>query len=337
MQHQTPKAFEEWCKRPPTGRSVSGGVPRRDIADEIANTPSGEMLGIQDLPIAHHDLLTEAKCEFGHIKIDGDGSTDLKVCDVRILKLYVVNVGKLTFKNCEIGELITVAARQTYRISNCMIGHFHVVPNCMVQRLEWDGGYLGQFSLRRPLNDAFVGDVWFHKVKLSTDDTIHDVQWLRDTREALNARSNTVAAGIFHASELALTRRREDWTFKIASWIYQAGSNFGNSIARPFVVFLGAVALLIAIALGYETDLSRERHQLAGWQTGLYGGECRAQVLRALLYAWQSINPFNFFGGQQLVVVRDNFGAALGGFVGAIGIAAVALFALSLRRHFKLE
>ena len=295
------------------------------------------MLGIPDLAVAHHDLLTEAKCEFGHIQIDGDGITALKVCDARILKLVVVNVGKLTFKNCEIGELIVVAARQTYRISNCMIGHFHVVDNCMVQRLEWDGGYLGQFSLRRPLDDAFVGDVWFHKVKLSRDDTIHDVQWLRDTREALNARSNLVAAGIFHAAELALTRRREDWTFKIASLIYQAGSNFGNSIGLPLLIFGIVIAALIAIALGYETDLTREKHQLAGWQQELHGGECRAQVLRALLYAWQSINPFNLFGSQQLVVVRDNVGAILGGFVGVIGIAAVALFALSLRRHFKLE
>jgi hypothetical protein len=29
--------------------------------------------------------------------------------------------------------------------------------------------------------------------------------------------------------------------------------------------------------------------------------------------------------------------AIIGGFLGVIGIAAVALFALSLRRHFKLE
>jgi hypothetical protein len=35
--------------------------------------------------------------------------------------------------------------------------------------------------------------------------------------------------------------------------------------------------------------------------------------------------------------MRDIDAAFWGGFLGTVGVAAVALFALSLRRHFKLE
>ena len=116
-----------------------------------------------------------------------------------------------------------------------------------MQRLEWNGGYLGQFSLDRPLDKAIAGDVWFQNVELPRDAKKRDVQWLRDTRAALVARSNTIAAGFFHARELTITRPREHWTFKLASYVYEWGSNFGNSIARPLAVLLAVLVFLTVL------------------------------------------------------------------------------------------
>jgi hypothetical protein len=77
-----------------------------------------------------------------------------------------------------------------------------VIRGSPVQRMEWDGGYLGRFNLDEHREGAFVGDVWLHDLGLSKTPEHHGVQWLRDARIALSSRSNFVAAGIFHASEL---------------------------------------------------------------------------------------------------------------------------------------
>jgi hypothetical protein len=69
----------------------------------------------------------------------------------------------------------------------------------------------------------------------------------------------------------------------------------------------------------------------------LGGDECSAQFLRALTYAIQSINPLNLFSSQPLVVISHTWWAVMGGFLRIIGIVAVALFVLSVRRRFKLE
>ena len=59
-----------------------------------------------------------------------------------------------------------------------------------VQDLTWEGGYLGQFNLVQDKTRAFVGNVLFNRIALPPTDQPRGVQWLRDTREALNARSN---------------------------------------------------------------------------------------------------------------------------------------------------
>ena len=332
------KTFEDWCdKSPNEGDRIPEGTSHEEIKDQIARASAETVLSIEGLPVGWEDVLTEAKLEFGHVLIVGDGKTCLKICDARIRNLEVHNVGKQTFWNCEIGKLVTEGVNPDYQIINCKIGCFRIIKKYSVQRLEWNGGYLGQFSLDRPLDEAFVGDAWFHNVELPRDAKKRDVQWLRDTRAALVARSNTIAAGFFHARELTITRPREHWTFKLASYGYEWGSNFGNSIARPLVVISVIFALLVALALAFGTDPTREDPQLHGWQKGLLGESCSARWFRALLYAGQSINPFSLFESQRLVVMRDIDAAFWGGFLGTAGVAAVALFALSLRRHFKLE
>ena len=193
-----------------------------------------------------------------------------------------------------------------------------------VQNLTWKGGYLGQFDLHQEKTSAFVGDVSFDRITLPRTDEHHRIQWLRDAREALNARSNFVAAGIFHASELKLTRPKGWRKFFSAYWwtslVYQAGSDFGNSIGRPLAWFIGTMLSLAALSYAFGTRVARKDHELHGWQIALNGDE----LLRAAQYAMQSINPLNLFG-SPLVVMSHKWGAIAGGFLGIIGIAAFAL------------
>jgi hypothetical protein len=86
----------------------------------------------------------------------------------------------------------------------------------------------------------------------------------------LDARNNYVAAGLFHAAELKLTRPKK-WLDKVSSaywWTslgYQAGSDFGNSIGRPIACF--TVAMLALVALADEVgSVARKDEELHGWQ-----------------------------------------------------------------------
>jgi len=94
--------------------------------------------------------------------------------------------------------------------------------------------------------------------------------------------------------------------------------------------------LLVALAFFAGTELTRPANELRGWQQSLEGGECAARLLRAGMYAMQSINPLNLFG-SPLIVISRAWWAFVGGVLGVFGLAALALFFLSLSRHFKLE
>jgi hypothetical protein len=111
-----------------------------------------------------------------------------------------------------------------------------------------------------------------------------------------------------------------------------AGSDFGNSIGRPVACFIVTMLALVALAYEVGTRVARKDVELYGWQLALKDDE----FLRAAQYAMQSINPLNLFG-SPLVVMSQKWGAIAGGTLGVIGVAAFALFFLSVRRRFKLE
>jgi hypothetical protein len=297
-------------------------------------------------------VLSGKKREFGSVEIVGDGLS-IRLKKAKILKLTVRAVGELCFENCEIGE-IAVYQTADYRIKDSMIGKFTVLkePDMEkkkdkderghhVQDLTWEGGYLGQFNLVQDKTRAFVGNVLFDRIALPPTDQPRGVQWLRDTREALNARSNFVAAGIFHASELKLTRPK-GWLKRISSaywWAslgYQHGSNFGNSIGRPVGWLFVFIALLVVLAFFSGTDLVSTEKELQGWQNSLRGEDCSTRLLRAGVYALHAINPLNLFGAP-IVVLKGPCWAFVGGVLAVGGLAAFALLFLSLRRRFKLE
>ena len=297
-----------------------------------ANAPWGAVDASQDVQIK----VVHAVQPFGiGIKISGVGKT-LTLRNAAIRRLEVHSVPKLCIEDCRIGEIV-VHQTVDYQIKNSMIGNFVVDQNFHVQNLSWEGGYLGHFDLHQEKTKAFVSDVLFHRVTLPPTAERYRVQWLRDAREALTARSNLVAAGIFHASELRLSRSKAaGLTYWLASWGYQLGSNFGNSIARAlgWLIFSFFAIVLVAYCSGTEPSQKAS----AGWFTALKACGMWPEVRRAGVYAAQSIlNPLNLFVQEPLVSVSNGWGAFAGLVLGILGIASLALLLLSVRRRFKLE
>jgi hypothetical protein len=340
----TIETFEKWADREATPGQENiqiQGAPNdalhKHIKEKLEERPTNPntVWSLDTLPIELQDVLSDAHQSFGVVKLVGNGKMALTLNNATIWRLEVQSsVPKLSFTGCKIGQ-IDVVDIASFEIRNCLIGTFTV--RTKLRNLEWHSGYLGQFDLVGERAGAFVGDISFHSIMLPHTDEYHGVQSLRDAREALNARNNYVAAGHFHASELKLTRPKK-WLRKISSaywWtslVYQAGSDFGNSIGRPLACFIVTMLALVALAYEVGTHVARKDDELHGWQITLNDDE----LLRAAQYAMQSINPLNLFG-SPLVVMSQKWGAIAGGILGVIGIAAFALLFLSVRRRFKLE
>jgi hypothetical protein len=338
------EGFEAWCKEVrsvPVADTLSLEDVRKMHDDHVRQrfqewaAKSTHSFSFH-FPIHHQDLLSSLRADFAVITVEGDGQTALSIRGSTFRSLTLNNVGTIVLENCRIGRFEASGANPNYLIKNCMIGEFDVPGNSRIHRMVWDGGYLGRFNLHGDREKLFDGEVWLHNLALSKNPEHHGVQWLRDARTALNARSNFVAAGVFHASELALSRKREPFINRVASYVYQVGSNFGNSLGWPIFWFAGSLLAIAGLALLVGTVANVEPK--SGWQTALTGEGCVAQVLRAGIYAMQSIfNPLNLIVQKPLVSV-GHWGAALASFVlGLFGLVAFALFLLSLRRRFKLD
>lgn len=332
--------FEEWCKAPLAATTTFAEDQTRGAPDKIATaltqltTNPGEAVSIQGFPYQWADLIANAKCQFTNIHESPSSSSPRHYKGIRV-KMLQLAAGEVTIEDCTIGELrgANYSPITDLVIRNSVIGKMGF-NDLGLRNLDWHGGYLGRMQFGEV--NPFRGDVALRAVRLPSTKESHGLQWLRDARSNLNERNNALAAAVFHASELALSRPGEPPVNRLASWIYQWGSNFGNSLGRPvgwFVATLGAIFVL-ALLVGTEANVDAA----IGWHHALRGDCFSAKALRAGIYAMQSIfNPLNLIVPRPLVSV-SHWAAALGSFVlGLGGVVAFALFLLSLRRRFKLE
>jgi hypothetical protein len=265
----------------------------------------------------------------------------LKLCGVTVGTLQVDNIEELHFEKCKIGALLATGVIPYYWITDCMIGVFALQKKFPAQHLEWDKGYLGQFDMREwPDKNPFVGDVSIRRVKFSTDSKKYDSQWARDTRAALNKIDNSVAAGLFHGHALRLNRPKERWPSKCVDTFYKYGCDYGNSIGLP--AFWFALSFVAIYFVAFAVDVHVETDSVASepsvrWQTQLAAASCEAKMLRALTYAFQSINPLNLITSKPTVFVSDWWAAYLSAFLGLCAAVAFGMFLVSVRRRFKLD
>lgn len=334
--------FEKWrnrlARRSPNLVSLVPGMTNEEKLRAIQNTPFPRSVS---LAIGDEALLSASKCCFDHVRIESAANIKgpLRLSGTTIGKLEVKNIGELHFEKCKLGELSVIGANPKYWITSCLVGMFVVQEKSPIQRLEWNKGYLGQFDLRGwPRENPFVGDVSIRRVEFSNDPRKYDSQWARDTRSALSKVDNAVAAGLFHGHALRLNRTKERWPSKLVDTFYKYGCDYGNSIGLPAFWFALAFVAIFFLAFAVDTHVdAAESEASLRWQRQLSEFTCKAKVLRALTYAFQSINPLNLITSKPTVFLSEWWAAYLSAFGGLCAAVAFGLFLVSVRRRFKLE
>lgn len=336
--------FAKWRDRHFTQQEnlapLVAGMTAAEKLNAIHSTPCPPSVR---LTLGDEFLLMQSKRCFGHVIIESPATVPgpLKLCGVTVQNLAIANIGEIHLEKCKIGALVASGANPDYRIKDCMIGWFAVKEESPVQHLTWNKGYLGQFDLQGwPREKPFVGDVSIRAVKFSTDTKKYDAQWARDTRSALSEVDNSVAAGLFHGHALRLNRSKEDWPSKCVGWFYKNGCDYGNSIGLP--AFWFAVLFVAIYLVAFTVDTHVETDPVASessvrWQTQLTAPSCEAKRLRAITYAFQSINPLNLITSKQTVFVSKWWAAYLSAFLALCAAVAFGMFLVSVRRRFKLE
>lgn len=281
-------------------------------------------------------LPRDTLCTFGTLALP-EKKEPFEICGLKIRILQTKFQTTLRLRECFIDSL-EIRGPTDIEAHNCCIRRISFtstpVPGT-VGNLQWTGGFLGHLKWGTGA-EPFRGDVSLSNIGLPRCPTKDGIQWLRDTRTILLKKNNQRAASFFHAAELAQERGREPIINRVASHLYELGSDFGNSISRPllWLTFFFLVINGLALSTGTEANTI----VAIGWRTELATETELGKVLRASVYALQSIfNPLNLFDSRPLVTVRSWFIAMLCGGLGILGTMAFTLFILSLRRRFRLE
>lgn len=303
--------------------------------DDVVKDPD-EVVGVLVLRSETATRLANAKCQFSTITVEGPfRGSSIVLTNIRVRNLEITDVRSIRLEGCEVGVLTIREAEMYCHFSETLVGMLDLRDGnrTRLMSLDWYGGYLGDL---RTKPERIRGDMVLNDVQLPIVKGPRGAQWLRDARVEMNEKSNTTAAAHFHAGELVLTRPDEPWPTRFVSHVYEWGSNFGISVGRPVVWFAGILLSIFLVALFTGSKANPEATQ--GWHGDLASSGMTAQVLRAGIYAMQSIfNPLNLIVSKPLIVIQ-HWAAALVCFaLGLLGIIAFALFLLSIRRRFKLE
>jgi hypothetical protein len=154
----------------------------------------------------------------------------------------------------------------------------------------------------------------------------------RNIRAHLSAKEDTLAAGVFHSAELAMERVNEPFWNRVFSWIYEVGSDYGNSISRPIKWTIAAMIAMAAIVYGFDAVQVDTASAALGWKRQLQD----ALWLRAIYYPFYAIfNPLNLFD-KTLLTAKTWPLSILLALLGVIGTTGLAFSLIALRRRFKL-
>jgi hypothetical protein len=218
-----------------------------------------------------------------------------------------------------------------------------VIENCRIQKLQFGYGVqhleicnseIQEIAFDNKRENFIHGPVRLRKVCLPTSSD--QLQHLRILGADLRRIHNSVAAGLIHAAALRIERWRQGWTDFLLSYLYDFASAYGTSTVRPLLWFAFLVVCNIAF-LTYVDGTKLGGRELVGWQTVLLNDQY-ASFYRALTLTFgQVINPFGIFNAAPLVVATKSWVAAISAFLCAFAMISFALFALAVRRGFKLD
>lgn len=159
----------------------------------------------------------------------------------------------------------------------------------------------------------------------------------RNIRMYLSKKGDVLAAGTFHAAELALERKDENCVTAALNALYEKISDYGNSTVRPLLSTLGSYTLLsslIYINSSVSVTICKDTQKIYGWQETL----CQSDLLVAASYPLYAVlNPLNAFAPNAIMISKAPSWAIIHGIFTLLCIASAILFVLAVRRRFKLE
>lgn len=249
------------------------------------------------------------------------------------VKTLQFTAGALHIRKCRINHLVLEGSTDVVA-EDCWFG---IVECRSYGRLRcWGGGILdlplaAQISFR----DAVFWRTWVPRFRLP--DETFDVASYRKLRTQFTRENNSLAAGIFHAAELSIERPNDSsWINRVVGVAYELGCDYGNRTFRPMGWFLFVFLAVGTFAFAGDIGVV-EPKELVGWQKSLDGSSLDSRLLRSTVLAGQTVaNPLGVFG-KPLVVAKEFWQVAFLILGSLVGILALAMFLISIRRRFKLE
>lgn len=280
---------------------------------------------------ARHKILLDQEND-AYIEDLAIGNGDFVVRNCVVKKATVALDSKAEFENCRIESLeISRAARATVSIRDCMIGNL-TIRNASLLELQLRRCRLFRVSCEN--QNPFSGKVVIANSRFTRNHRhLGEAQQYRNIRKFLLDLGNTVAAGVFLAPELILERPFEPIINRVFSWLYQAISDFGNSIARPLLWWAGSGLLFAYIywLQGGPSPVTIDGDVLLNLDT-------EHQFVRSAVLSLASmVDPLGFAGLSDLV--EETSLAMIGTHVAhrLISIILAALTLLAIRRRFKIS
>ena len=266
---------------------------------------------------------------------------EINIQNSEIREVWVTTNSKARFENCAIYDFeLADGGNTSIELINCWIRTVKFnKASCGVLRVI-GGGWLG---LSCPIAGAganvFNGqveikDLWLPKFEIKG---LTDVQSFRSLRSYLLAVNNVLAAGTFHSAELRYDRKRDSAVARFFSYIYEALSDFGNSITRT-VICAAIFYLLTTLTAYYLAAIEPPEGELNGWHKQMAGHDWKAQALRSAVFGLNAMfNPLGLLNSKNLLVAGDWQHSLLLQVIGLFGTLSLAFLVIAVRRRFKLE
>lgn len=310
--------------------------------------------------------------EIDLLQVTGRGANNkgLRFSHRRIKAVHVMGNHPVEFVDCRINEF------HAYRLTrvtllDCFVRaiHAHALEIegrsvAAFEDLDVNGGCLYRFHARaaagRSADNPFQGRVTISNLYLprtrkyspnesSGDELAFRTYEYRNIRSYLAKKSDTTAAGIFHAAELALERKTDKIFYCMLSWFYELISDYGNRASRALFWLFATYITFALFVYQYNTiqvpacdrswasalvQLTPKGAGLYGWQTDL----CTDAALRSAVFPLYSMTaPLNVFANPPLFVATSWHWTALHALFSAVFLLTAVLFILAVRRRFKLE
>ena len=269
--------------------------------------------------------LSRDRLHFDTLTMDGNSSYDGIYSGINARLATLRHNRTLKLDGCTIGTL-TIPAGRSIIITNCEIGELTLYKD--ISRVEISESRIGVI---KPANStewprAEQGfQLATTKLASSTqENTFYSgPQSLRNFLAYLESQHNSSAAHLVRADLLHAEYEHETGIMRCISFFYKWSSDFGRSPGR--VLFWLGVLIALTIGTGFSCS-SFQTMQAFAETLGL-----------SLGYALQTLfNPFSVFGAKNKFTEISNLQLSASIIQAILSLGLYAVFALSVRRRFKV-